>query len=309
MSMPGRKYSSSGSSPRHGFNGQEKTKELGENFYEAQWWEYDSRIGRRWNVDPVSKDNESPYAPFSNNPILFKDTHGADTTSGTINVFVTSPSAKNDKALKLSLEAAQEAAKNSKGNLVVLEVNNLSDLLGQMKKITKDGTIKVNNLIIDSHGNYEKAEFHIGGTTVKEGTGETLKKLGTYLNTNGNVVLLACHAGGNTVNGGEKLLKNLSKTMNANVFGARSWTGAWGLFKGWNPSQGNPPRYSDDEAPKAWDYLGQWNVASWQGNSFETLYQGIHFTSTGNVKRNTISPAAPVQKGIKKIKKWFQETF
>lgn len=307
--MPGRKYSNYGSSYKHGFNGQERTKELGDNFYEAEWWEYDSRIGRRWNVDPVSKENESPFATFSNNPIWFKDTYGADTTSGTINVFVTSTTAKNDKALKLSLEAAQKAAKKSKGNLIVLEVINLSHLLDEMKKITKDGKIKVDNLIIDSHGNYDKAEFHIGGTTVTEGTGKNLKKLGTYLSNDGNVVLLACHAGGNTVNGGEKMLQNLSKTMRANVYGSRSWTGAIGLFEGWNPSQMNPDRLNDEQAPLAWDFLGQWNVSYNQGMHSDILPNGIHFTSTGNVKRNTISPAAPVQKGVKRIKKWFENNF
>jgi RHS repeat-associated protein len=306
MTMPGRKYTQGNSSYRYGMNGQEKSKELNENIYEAEWWEYDSRIGRRWNNDPIVKENESPYATFSNNPIWFKDTHGADTASGTINVFVTSPTAKNDHALKLSLKAAQDAAAKSGGNLVVLEVKNLKDLLGQMKTLTKDGAIKVNNLIIDSHGNYDKAQFKIGGTTVTSGTGADLKKLGTYMNTDGNVVLLACHAGGNTVNGGEQLLQNLSKTMNTNVWGSRSWTGAVGLFKGMNPSQMNPPRLDDDEAPKAWDYLGQWSVSTNQGTNFQTYPSGISLSKTGNVSKNILSPAPGVQRGIKAIKTWWK---
>jgi len=44
--------------------------------YSAEYWEYDSRLGRRWNVDPIFKDWESPYATFSNNPIFMVDIKG-----------------------------------------------------------------------------------------------------------------------------------------------------------------------------------------------------------------------------------------
>ncbi len=37
---------------------------------------YDSRIGRRWNVDPVWDYDLSPYATFANNPVLFPDPNG-----------------------------------------------------------------------------------------------------------------------------------------------------------------------------------------------------------------------------------------
>ena len=75
MFMPGRKYSA-GSEYRYGFNGQEKSYELGEGFTNAEYWEYDSRIGRRWNVDPVVKPNESSYLTFSGNPISLSDRNG-----------------------------------------------------------------------------------------------------------------------------------------------------------------------------------------------------------------------------------------
>ena len=67
---------------RFGFNGQEKDDEItGQvgSVYTAQYWEYDARIGRRWNVDPVYKPHESPYACFANNPIWFVDPLGLDT--------------------------------------------------------------------------------------------------------------------------------------------------------------------------------------------------------------------------------------
>ena len=43
---------------RFGFNGQEKDDEIFGSTgtsYTAEFWQYDARIGRRWNVDPVDK--------------------------------------------------------------------------------------------------------------------------------------------------------------------------------------------------------------------------------------------------------------
>ena len=67
---------------RYGFNGQEHSDEIrGDgNSYTAEFWEYDPRTGRRWNVDPVFKDYESPYVVMGNNPIWNIDPDGADTT-------------------------------------------------------------------------------------------------------------------------------------------------------------------------------------------------------------------------------------
>jgi RHS repeat-associated protein len=75
MIQPGRKYTA-GNAYRYGFNGQEVTNELGSNFYEAMYWEYDARIGRRWNLDPKPDVSVSLYSTFANNPIAFLDILG-----------------------------------------------------------------------------------------------------------------------------------------------------------------------------------------------------------------------------------------
>jgi RHS repeat-associated protein len=98
MTMPGRKYSVGGSGYRYGFNGQENSDEIAAGLTTAMYWEYDSRVGRRWNRDPVVKDWESPYVTFSNNPINRIDILGnSDTTfrsgSGTN---ITLPSGASD---------------------------------------------------------------------------------------------------------------------------------------------------------------------------------------------------------------------
>jgi RHS repeat-associated protein len=61
---------------RFGFNGQEKSPEIAEGHTTAEFWEYDSRIGRRWNLDPMPQINISDYATFRNNPIYLIDPNG-----------------------------------------------------------------------------------------------------------------------------------------------------------------------------------------------------------------------------------------
>ena len=70
---------------RFGFNGQEKSDEIkGEgNSYTAAFWEYDPRVGRRWNLDPKPTVGISLYSAFTNNPILYSDPLGDTASLGT----------------------------------------------------------------------------------------------------------------------------------------------------------------------------------------------------------------------------------
>jgi hypothetical protein len=81
--MPGRLFN--GNQYRFGFNQQEKVDEIGNGHYTAEFWEYDSRLAKRWNIDPVIKESESPYAVFGNNPILLVDQNGADAGTQLVN--------------------------------------------------------------------------------------------------------------------------------------------------------------------------------------------------------------------------------
>lgn len=74
MMQPGRTYNTG--SYRFGFNGQEKDVDNGAELYTALFWEYDSRIGRRWNLDPKPLTGISDYACFFNNPIFQTDILG-----------------------------------------------------------------------------------------------------------------------------------------------------------------------------------------------------------------------------------------
>jgi hypothetical protein len=63
---------------KYGFNTQEKDNEIAgdNNIYTAEYWEYDARVARRWNVDPKDIVSISPYSVLKNSPNLFKDKFG-----------------------------------------------------------------------------------------------------------------------------------------------------------------------------------------------------------------------------------------
>lgn len=65
---------------RYGFNSQEKEDEIAQGVYTAEYWKYDSRIGRRWNLDPKPNASISSYATFANNPLWYTD-HLGDTVT------------------------------------------------------------------------------------------------------------------------------------------------------------------------------------------------------------------------------------
>lgn len=74
MIMPGRTLNSD--SYRYSINGQEKTPEIAPNTTTAEFWQYDARIVRRWNIDPKPNVSISPYNCFAGNPIWLTDVKG-----------------------------------------------------------------------------------------------------------------------------------------------------------------------------------------------------------------------------------------
>jgi len=65
---------------RFGFNGQESDGEVygTKQSYTAEFWQYDTRLGRRWNVDVVRKPYLSVYSTYRNNPTVYVDPKGSD---------------------------------------------------------------------------------------------------------------------------------------------------------------------------------------------------------------------------------------
>ncbi|MFZ1633827.1 MAG: hypothetical protein WAT43_08120 [Chitinophagales bacterium] len=65
---------------KYGFNGQEQDDEIygNGNLNTAEFWEYDTRLAKRWNVDYKNNYDLSGYVVFSNNPIIMIDPYGDD---------------------------------------------------------------------------------------------------------------------------------------------------------------------------------------------------------------------------------------
>jgi photosystem II stability/assembly factor-like uncharacterized protein len=77
QTMPGRQWVGTAGGYRYtGVNGQEKEDEIFAGASSAEYWMYDARLGRRWNLDPVPQISISDYACFANNPIYFADPLG-----------------------------------------------------------------------------------------------------------------------------------------------------------------------------------------------------------------------------------------
>ena len=106
MLLVGRTF---GENYRFGFNTQEQDNEVygNGNLNTALFWEYDSRLGRRWNPDPKPVHSNSPYSCFLNSPIIVVDKLG-DTTfvinaqTGTVLSFIADNLYNNDFVIKLS---------------------------------------------------------------------------------------------------------------------------------------------------------------------------------------------------------------
>jgi hypothetical protein len=77
MDLPGAVFTGS-SGYRYGFNGMERDDEVkGSGMsYTAMFWEYDPRLGRRWDEDPMPLFSTSNYSCFKDNPIWYNDPHG-----------------------------------------------------------------------------------------------------------------------------------------------------------------------------------------------------------------------------------------
>jgi hypothetical protein len=162
------------------------------NSYTAEFWQYDSRLGRRWNIDPVYKHNYSNYSAFSNNPIIFIDPKGDDDyysqdgtflrTDGKKTNFVwVEINGKNYKLDKLTI-----AMKNSPGNLqksaALKIINNYA--------VNTKATRIVNDVNVMHTDKYDNISVHAGA---KYGSGKLRFKLHEVLNDANNITNVFVH--------------------------------------------------------------------------------------------------------------------
>jgi len=74
--QPGRTWQGTAEGYRYSHNSHEKEDALFKGAQSAEYWMYDSRIGRRWEMDPIMDETMSPYACFANSPIFYDDPEG-----------------------------------------------------------------------------------------------------------------------------------------------------------------------------------------------------------------------------------------
>ncbi|MDD3687815.1 MAG: hypothetical protein PHE56_13760 [Bacteroidales bacterium] len=109
-----------------GFNGQEKDDEVtGQtgSVYTAMFWEYDARIGRRWNIDPVDKPWLSSYHAFSNNPVARIDPLGDDDYFSSNGKFLYRDNSRTDYIRIIPQEKVDELVNKYQENLLYLGKN------------------------------------------------------------------------------------------------------------------------------------------------------------------------------------------
>jgi len=131
---------------RYGFNGQEKSDEIkcSGNSYTTEFWEYDPRVRRRWNVVPVLKVDESPYMALADNPIVMVDPNGADwyrnKQAGAYDWFEGSGRQKGYKYMKTGTWSARNA-------------NNISYYFGNSKDgLIMDGGNPMPEVVVTAKG-------------------------------------------------------------------------------------------------------------------------------------------------------------
>ena len=107
---------------RFGFNGHEKDDEIkgSGNHISFGDYGYDTRLGRRWRVDPLAAKGPqySPYSAFFNNPIIFTDPDGRWPIYGKDGVYL-GDDGKYEKGKDLAFTGT--AAYDKKGNITGYE--------------------------------------------------------------------------------------------------------------------------------------------------------------------------------------------
>ena len=194
MVMPNRSWSAaSAEGYRFGFNGQEKESDVNENNFltTAPYWEYDTRIGRRWNLDPKPNPSTSSYSTLANNPIVYKDVLG-DTISGDLGAYkqvknyVTNSISTIDQNINnviIQINSRETAGKGTKS--LKRKLNKLETLKGSYQEVLNEFTTleqssQVYNIITD--GSSVDLPPNAGGLTeFNNQTGYVDIKIGTTM--------------------------------------------------------------------------------------------------------------------------------
>ncbi|KAF5033019.1 hypothetical protein DSECCO2_611110 [anaerobic digester metagenome] len=164
---------------RFGFNGQEMDNEISGQtgtHTTAMFWEYDARLGRRWNIDPVVKSDRSGYTCFGNNPIIFVDPEGNTDYYNNKGKWIGSDGVDNgEKFMAIEKSTAKEIKMEMKKNEVVaMKPNDYKDIV----QIPDNETLKNMSDAWNTGTSIDNNEYAIAVGKVK-GKEESIVKKGT----------------------------------------------------------------------------------------------------------------------------------
>ena len=225
MTQPGRKFAQGSSGYKYGFNGKENDKDISEGGQDYGMRIYDARLGRFLSVDPLAKKYPelTPYQFASNRPLDGIDLDGLEWKKYNPNSISTIIfPAKRDKIIEHQFQCAMRS------NMNVMVASTISE----MNKYFTEKNKSYHRILFGGHGAWNVSGVRIGEYTYGEkdikNYSEDIKKLGTFLDKEGAIILLACfqstpkysetvkESNGKQTNlniDGEKVIKNLSKTM------------------------------------------------------------------------------------------------
>lgn len=172
MAIPDRKFVMQGKEYRFGMNGQENDDDTFVGAMTAEFWEYDSRIGRRWNIDPIEEIGISSYCTFMNNPILLFDLKGNTPGDGDKNKLKTAQTYSSVTPIGTTLKEKSKP----KYNLDEIKKVNSSQFLQAASNLNVqrvnndfDGTIK-NSEPLNANFDYGNFEYNLGVGYTKKGS-------------------------------------------------------------------------------------------------------------------------------------------
>ncbi|MBP9189615.1 MAG: hypothetical protein KBF51_08745 [Chitinophagales bacterium] len=177
MLTPGRNWNA-GSEYRFGFGGQEEVHEVSGNgnSYTAEFWQYDPRLGRRWNIDPKPNPSWSSYSTFSNNPIFFTDILGDTVKTSqegnkilqeglTASLGANNPFGYNEEKGKVTMDNNFDRTKYNEDQLFVID--HLGGVVNS-EKVNELMVVDFNEPIAELN-NMSLGESSLNGATLKTG--------------------------------------------------------------------------------------------------------------------------------------------
>ncbi len=324
MPMPGTRTQPTQTSPdntsagtkpyRYGFGGQESDFEInnsGGTSYTAEFWQYDARLGRRWNVDPETYIWQSPYACFNNNPINYNDPIGEEGEEGkdgekgktklaepehvnpeikqgekyNVVFFPKYNALKKDDAIRDAYLNSVESQKSNQNLLIYFTGDDVFNNAEKELRSVYDAGASIKNVIFNYHGNPTKAT--VGHVSNLNQSISALKKIGSYMDNNGVIIIATCHTGKF-----DSFLGKIAKNTGRNVLANKSFSIGASMFRGWDQATNhvdlNHP--FNVENSYAYNNAGFWTLAR-PSPKLKSGYQTqtvpvISIDSKGNFKFN-----------------------